>query len=157
MALSWRPTTNTRPPAGGKQLRWRCCGCLFVRLLRGSGTSKRPEAVLRALQFAHRLLKPDETRGLGRLLRFEVLVDREEVLDLVEQRSGDVGDRSRLSPAGSGGGNGDQLGVGSMFVTHQERAQDPCLDDATRERSLFDEHECIERVAVAGERPGNVA
>ena len=51
----------------------------------------------------------------------------------------------------------DQLGVDTLLVAHGEHAEDPHPHHAAGERGVGDQHQRVERVAVAGQGVGDEA
>ena len=90
------------------------------------------------------------------LAGLERLVDLEEVLDLGHQLRGQVA-RRRRRPAqrGSLRRDADHLGVLAGLVLHVQHADRPGLDPHARVHGVLEQHERVERVAVAAERVGD--
>ena len=82
----------------------------------------------------------------------EVLVDLEEVLDLVAQLGRDVVHVRDPHPCRVLQRHADDLLVRALLVGHVEHADDAPADAAAGERRLADEHERVERIAVAAHR-----
>jgi hypothetical protein len=92
-----------------------------------------------------------EAVGLGDLV-VQVLVHGEEVLDLRQQRRQEVGEILHVGPGRVAQRHAEHLLVHPLGVAHHEDPDRAYLDPAAGEGRLADEHEGVERVAVAAER-----
>jgi hypothetical protein len=81
----------------------------------------------------------------------EGLVDREEVLDLVQQVRVHVVEISDVRPHGILERHAEDLLVRALLVAHPEQPDRTGGDPASRERRLAHEHQRVERVPVARE------
>ncbi len=77
--------------------------------------------------------------------------------DLVAQVLGDVVDVVGVVPLGVVLEHADQLGVDPLLVAHGEHAEDAHPHHAAREGRVGDQHQRVERVAVAGQGLGDEA
>ena len=89
------------------------------------------------------------------LLRLEGLVDVEEVLDLLDQLRGQLGDVVHVGESRLLGWDADKFGVLAGLVAHVQHADGATLDDDTRIHRVLEQDECVERIAVARERVGH--
>src|SRR5581483_9403658 len=94
---------------------------------------------------------------LGVLVRFEGLVDLEEVSDLVQQRRAHVLQAADVVPPVVRRRSAQHLGVAARLVDHEEGGDGAGVDVAARERGLVHQHQGVERVAVLTERVGDEA
>src|SRR6266550_946565 len=83
------------------------------------------------------------------LVALELLVGGEERLDLAEPVLCEVAKASDLVESRIADGDGEYFLVIAVLVAHEQRADRPRRDDATRERRLLDHDESVERVAAA--------
>ena len=109
------------------------------------------------LELDERLGASGEPLDLGGLLRFEVLVDAEEVGDLVSEVLGYVLDVDCAVPLWVVLEHGDELRVDTLLVAHGEHAENANPHDATGEGRVGDEHQDVERVAIARQGVGDEA
>ena len=77
--------------------------------------------------------------------------------DLVAQVLGHIADVVHAVPLGVVLEDADQLGVHPLLVPHGEHAEDARPHDAAGEGGVGDQHQRIERVAVAGQGLGDEA
>ena len=112
------------------------------------GASRRARASPITCSGARPVLVP-----VGRdLVPFEVLVDLEEMLDLVQEGEGHPVDVLDVGPEGIAEGDAQDLLVLALLVRHPEQPDRTDQDVTARERGLADEHQGVERVAVRTER-----
>ena len=88
-------------------------------------------------------------------LALEVLVDGEEVGDLLEHVGIDLGEVPDILVARIILAYAEHLLVGDALVEHLQQADGANLHDAAGEAGCVDEDECVERIAVVGERAGD--
>src|SRR3954451_22031985 len=110
-----------------------------------------PAALARGLDLLERVFArvPAVDRHL---LLLEVLVDREEVLDLVAQLLRQVVERLERVPRRILERHAQHLVVDALVVLHAEERDRLDLDHAARERRLRHADHRVERVAVSGPR-----
>ena len=91
------------------------------------------------------------------LVRLERLVDLEEVLDLGHQlRRVRWLTSSHVGPARLARRDADHLGVLAGLVLHVEHADRASLDQDAGVHGIVEQHQRVERIAVATERLGDV-
>src|SRR5256886_9585134 len=88
---------------------------------------------------------------VGGLVALELLVGREEGLDLAQPVLPQVSEGSHLVEPRIADGHREDLLVVAVFVAHEQRADRARRDDATREGRLLDHDEGVERIAVAAD------
>ena len=93
-----------------------------------------------------------EAVGGGVLARLERLVHVEEVLDLLDELRREIGEVVDVGEARLLRRDTDQLGVLAGLVLHEQHADGAAFDDDAGIHRILEQHERIERVAVAGER-----
>ena len=86
--------------------------------------------------------------ALDALAGFEVLVDLEEVLDFKAVELRDVVDLGAPRCALVGCGDTQDLVVAALLVAHAEHAECAAADHAAGEGGFFEEHQCVQGVAV---------
>ena len=91
------------------------------------------------------------------LLALEVLVDREELLDLLAQQHRQVLELFVPVPVRIVQGNADDLVIDALLVAHLEHPHGLDRDQTPRERRLVQADECVEGIAVLAQRATQVA
>src|SRR5205823_7646367 len=92
-----------------------------------------------------------EPRSLG-LLALQVLVDREEVLNLGQERREKIVEVLHVGPRRVSEGNAQDLLIESLLVRHVEQADRTSADPASRKGGFAHENQRVERIAVLPER-----
>ena len=91
------------------------------------------------------------------LVGLERLVDLEEVLDLGAQLRCQIPDVVRVLPTRLLRGHADELGVLACLVAHVQHAERPGLDPDARVHGVLEQHQRVQRIAVATEGVGDEA
>ena len=92
---------------------------------------------------------------ISHALALEILVDREEVLDLLEKVLRHVGDVEVLLVVRIVHRHGEDLVVRLAAVEHLQHADRAHVDLAAGKRRLVDAHEHVERIVVLVQRARN--
>src|SRR3954447_4863862 len=99
---------------------------------------------------------PGDAGGPRLLAGFQRLVDLEEMLDLVDQLRREIGEILHVVPPRLLRWNAQDLGVFAGFVAHVQDTDRSRGDPHAREDRIFQQHQGVEGVTVAGERFRNV-
>lgn len=106
----------------------------------------------RCSDFGPCCILPFEISDLGKLSRFKVFVDREEVFDFGERFGGNVVDVRSVAPTWFAMVHAKDLGVAAGVIGHPHHADGANMNPTSWECWIFGQHEDVERIAVLGER-----
>ena len=109
------------------------------------------------MDLAPGLFASGDAVGRRLLAGFERLVHLEEVLDLADQLRREIGEIVHVVPPRFLRWHAQDLGVLAGLVAHVQHTDGSCRDPHARKHRIFEQHQGVERVAVAAEGFGDVS